>query len=181
MDVDNFRLPQSPWFFTQAPTSLVESRVNQVTLVPKKSTGPAPDSRFPGYVAPFEDGRLATDYRSKCEVNIPTGAQFASRVFMQRNADALISRSRARQAEVASAGRPYDSRTVMPPVATVKCSIAECGYTRQVEEGVGVERIEPTPPLFGTFAPSYPSKGIPAHAPLTRVYEGGRNTPRGQF
>lgn len=180
MDIDNFRLPQSPWFFTQAPTTLVETRVNEVA-VPKKQTIPAPDSRFPGYAAPMEDGRLVTDYRSKCEVNIPTGAQFASRLFMQHNADALMSRSRSRQAEVASAGRAYDSRSVVPPVAYLQCSPMDCGYTRNVEEGVGVERIEPTPPLFGTFAPSYPSKGVPAHAPLTQVFEGGRNTPRGKF
>jgi hypothetical protein len=180
MDIDNFRLPQSPWFFTQAPTALLEPR-QPPTVVPKKQAEPAPDSRFPGYAAPMSDARLVTDYRSRCEVNIPTGRQLTTRVFMQQNADAIISRSRARQAEVTGAGLTYDSRTVMPPVAYLTCSTADCGYTPNVEEGVGVERTDKAPILFGTFAPSYPSKGIPAHPPLTRVYEGGRNTPRGVF
>jgi hypothetical protein len=180
MDINDFRLAQSPFFFSQPPTYLVESKAKSVT-VPKKSMTPAPDNRFPGWAAPMEDGRLVTDYRTHCAVNIPTGTQFATRKWMQQNASEIISKSRARQAELTGAGMSYDSSTEMPANAYVKCDPADCGYVPNAEEGVGVERKDMAAPLFGTFAPSYPSWSKPAAPSLTKFYEGGRNTPRGVF
>ena len=181
MDVNDFRLSQSPFFFTQPPQILIEAKAKSVA-VPKKSITPAPDNRFPGWAAPMEDGRLVTDYRTHCAVNIPTGTQFATRGWMQRNGEELIKKSRARQAEQAGAGMSYDSSTEMPANAFVKCDPANCGYIPNVEDGVGVERLGASAaPLFGTFAPSYPSWSKPAAPSLTKVYEGGRNTPRGVF
>ena len=180
MDVDGFREPQSPWFFSQPPTYLVESGVNRV-IAPRKDTPPTQDNRFPGYAAPMDDGRLVTDYRTHCAVNIPTGQQFATRGFMQRNGDAIIMQSRRRYAERTGAGRPFDSRTDVPTQYTVKCDQQSCGYRPNEPKGVGVERREPVPQLFGTFAISRPSWHTPAQPPLTQRQEGGRNSVRGVF
>ena len=180
MDINRFREPQSPWFFSQPATYLVERHVNR-TYAPRKDTPPTEDSRFPGYAAPMDDGRLVTDYRSRCEVNIPTGEQFAARGFMQRNADAIIMQSRRRYAERTGAGRVFDSRTDVPAQLTVHCTETECGYRPNVPKGVGVERRETTPLLFGTFAMSRPSWSVPAQPPLTQNQEGGRNSTRGLF
>ena len=180
MDINGFREPQSPWFFSQPPTYLVESGVNRV-VPPRKDTPPTEDSRFPGYAAPMEDGRLVTDYRTHCAVNIPTGQQFATRNFMQRNGEAIIMKSRQRYAERTGAGNPYDSRTDVPAQYTVSCAADGCGYRPFEPKGVGVQRREQVPRLFGTFAMSRPSWAIPAEPPLTQREEGGRNSVRGVF
>ncbi len=177
MDLDGFRTPQSPWFFSQPPQTLVDVRSIQAT-VPRKNTLPTQDNRFPGWAGPMEDGRLVTDYRAHCETNIPAGMQFASKAFLQKNTDRIIAASRNRQADAAGAGLPYDSITDLPPVATVKCDTSECRFTPYEPQGLGVERTESVPSLFGTFRPSRPSWGKPAQPAGTTVYEGGRNTPR---
>ncbi len=59
---------------------------------------PAPDNRYPAYAALMSDGRLVTDYRSKCEKNVPVGKQFATHQFLVHNAESLIAESRRRQA-----------------------------------------------------------------------------------
>lgn len=177
MDLNGFRTPQSPWFFSQPPETLVETRTRAATI-PRKNTNPTQDNRFPGWAGPMEDGRIATDYRAHCEVNIPAGMQYAGKAFMQKNAERLIAASRKRQADAAGAGRPYDSITDLPPVATVKCDTVDCRYTQAEPLGLGVERTESVPPLFGTFAMSRPSWGKPAQPAGTTIYEGGRNTPR---
>jgi hypothetical protein len=177
MDLDGFRKPQSPFFFNQPPTYLVEVPVKNRVL-PIKTTEPTPDNRFPGWAAPMSDGRLITDYRPHCALNFPTGTQFASRQFLTKNAESIMEMSRKRHSEWTGAGRSYDSVTVVPPVAYVKCDGVDCGYTPGSEGGVGVERVEKVPQLFGTFAYSGKSWGKPAEPLLTTRYEGGRNTPR---
>ena len=180
MDVNDFRLAQSPFFFTQPPTILIEGPAKSVA-VPSKSTAPTLDNRYPGWAAPMDDGRLVTDYRSHCAVNIPTGSQFATRGWMQKHGSEIISLSRKRQAELTGAGRRYDSSTLLPAAAYVTCDPADCAYLPNAERGLGVERKDMAAPLFGTFAPSYPSWTRPTVPPITTVYEGGRNTPRGHF
>ena len=180
MDADGFREPQSPWFFTQPPQFLVETRVNKVAI-PRKDTAPTEDNRFPGWAAPMSDGRLVTDYRSKCEVNFPTGTQFASRQFMQKNAESIIAQSRQRHANRAGAGMAFDSRTDVPSEMNVVCNKEECGYFENVPGGVGVSRTESVPELFGTFATSRASWLTPAQPMLTQINEGGRNSVRGKF
>ena len=180
MDINGFREPQSPWFFTQPPTYLTEIQVNRV-VAPKRNTDPTPDSRFPGWSAPMEDGRAQTDYRPKCAVNFAAGTQFAGRRFMQHNAEQIIQQSRNRQAEKNGAGMSYDSITEVPAQMYVYCSPDQCDYQMNMSKGVGVERSESVPPLFGTFATSRPSLLTPAQPTLTRMYEGGRNSVRGVF
>lgn len=177
MDLNGFREAQSPWFFTQPPTEIIEVR-NKAIVVPSKNTLPTQDARYPGWAAPMEDGRQGTDYRAHCEANIPTGMQFASRRFMQRNADELIALARRRQAESMGAGQSYDSSTLMPPAAYVTCDTGKCTVSPGNSRGVGLERTERLPELFGTFAESMPSVGRPAKPSFTQKEEGGRNTRR---
>jgi hypothetical protein len=179
MDTDGFRKPQSPWFFTQPATVLIEANANS-RVAPKKETGATPDNRYPGWAAVMDDGRLATDYRPRCAVNIPTGSQYATRQFMQANGESLMQQSRQRQAEKVGAGLAYDSSTELPPVAYVSCAAdGRCAYQPNLPRGLGIERSEPIPELFGTFANSRPSMWRPAAPRGTTHYEGGRNTPRG--
>ena len=173
MDIHGFREAQSPWFFTQPSEYLVETRVKAGTKLNKQSR-PTPDNRYPGWAAPMEDGRLATDYRSQCEANMPTGTQYATRRFMQKNADSIIDLSRSRQA---MAG--FISYKDVPANQYVSCDPYECRITPGYANGVGTERIESVPELFGTFGTfssfaAFPGKSTPK---LTSNYEGGRNTP----
>ena len=179
MDLDGFREAQSPFFFSQPPTWLIENTVKRKEI-PRKTIEPAPDNRYPGWAAPMSDGRLTTDYRPKCSLNFPTGTQFASRRFMQANAESIMNRSRQRQAELAGAGMSFDSRTVVPGSSIISCDSEMCSYYPYVENGIGVERQEQVPELFGTFAASKASIQRPAEPLITTRYEGGRNSIRGQ-
>jgi len=180
MDIKGFREAQSPWFFSQPPTSLVETRATE-SAVPKKTTLPTQDNRFPGWAAPMADARLVTDYRSQCELNIPAGMQFASRRFMQRNATDIIEKARVRQTEAAGAGLPYDAVTDMPPSSYIQCDAFQCSLTPGSRHGVGMVREEPVPELFGTFSHSRPSMLKPAEPMITHKQEGGRNSVRGIY
>jgi hypothetical protein len=180
MDLDKFREPQSPWFFTQPPTMLVDIRNSERIPEKQKSSLPSRDNRYPGWAARMSDGRIVTDYRSPHELNIPTGTQLATRVFMQKNADSIISESRKRQAANAGAGLSYDSSTLMEADAYMKCSTDACKITPTYAHGVGIERAEGVPDLFGTFAESHASLGKPARPINTVYYEGGRNSIRGR-
>ena len=182
MDINGFREAQSPWFFTQPPTYLVETRA-VAAVVPKKTTVPTQDSRFPGWAAPMEDGRFVTDYRSQSELNIPAGMQYATTRFMQRNATEIMDQARKRQASVVGAGLPYDAVTEMPPAGYVNCTPFACTVRRSgaTSKGVGIVRKEPVPELFGTFSPSRATILQPAKPLGTRMEEGGRNTVRGVY
>jgi len=179
MDINGFREPQSPWFFTQPPEYLVETRVKN-QAAPTKATEPTPDNRYHGWAAPIDDGRAITDYRPNCALNIPTGSQYATRRWMQDNASSIINLSRRMNAETMGAGRSYKT-TEPSPSGYIKCSPDECRYTPVGPEGtgIGVKRSEYVPELFGTFAPSAAHASIVDKPLLTMYYEGGRNSRRG--
>jgi hypothetical protein len=180
LTADGFREAQSPWFFTQPNQYILETRLNKI-IAPKKNTNPTPDNRFPGWAGPMNDGRLVTDYRAHCETNIQTGYQFASKQFLQHNADKVIQKSRERQVQNSGAGMAYDFRTDVPAQTFVKCSPTMCKIRENVPSGIGMERVEPVPELFGTFAMSQKSMFTPATPSITSRYEGGRNSVRGLF
>ena len=183
MDINGFRTPQSPWFFSQPPTTLVDIRNSERTPEKQTKSLPTQDNRYPGWAAPMSDGRLVTDYRPRCELKVPAGSQFATRLFMQRNADSIMSQSRKRQAINTGAGLSYDGTTEMPPAEYVKCSTSECkirsAFANPVAEGVGIVRVEGVPHLFGTFSAKSASILNPAKHSLTQIQEGGRNSVRG--
>lgn len=176
MDVNGFREAQSPFFYNQPPTYLVEVTTARVALPPQKTTLATPDSRFPGYAAPMNDGRIVTDYRSHCETSIPSHQSYAVRHWMQRNGDEILTTSRARQAAAVGAGQPR-ADTEMPARSFVQCDTQVCVREGGERMGVGQVRRETVPPLFGTFAPAGRFGSRP-RVPLTTNYEGGRNTPR---
>lgn len=180
MDADGYRLPQSPWFFS-SPSKQQVAQQARAAAVPKQSTRPTQDSRYAGWAAPMHDGRMTTDYRSKCEANIPTGMQFASKSFLQNHAEEIMDTTRRRHVEAVGASLPYNSVVNMPAKKYVKCDTMQC-YTKEGHsKGMGTQRIEVVPELFGTFAPTYATDAAPSQPLQTRKYEGGRNTPRGVF
>lgn len=174
VDNQNFRLPTNPNFFAGGPRPFGAP----VASIRAPYTGPIADSRFPNWAAKMSDGRLSTDYRPKCATNIPTGAQFSTRQWMQHSAESIMAASRKRQAERAGAGNRFDESVVPSYAAVVKCTPFSCGVIPGSKDGIGIVRKEGCPDLFGTFAESS-STASPAPVARTQKYEGGRNTPRG--
>jgi len=148
--------------------------------LPGKRTIPLEDYRYPGFALPMEDGRLVTDYRSKCEYNV-TPSQYGNslRAWSQHNADAIIQTSRHRQADIA--GAYYRSaNTVIPAKQEQRCNAFDCVFSvTGIKDGIGIERDERVPFLFGTFAKEN-QEAPPKRIFLTDIYEGGRNTPHGR-
>jgi hypothetical protein len=181
MDTKLFRLPTEPSLYGSIPTRVAE-QATMSRLTPKDvyAAGPAPDSRFPGWAGPMEDGRLVTDYRTHCSENIPAGQQFAVHQWMQRNAESILEISRTRQAKQAGALQPFDSTVVPPPQSIVHCNPAGCAVQfTHLPSGFGQERQEIVPELFGTFAYQKTEERQPL-PPITRTSEGGRNSLRGR-
>lgn len=174
MDSKFFRKTTDPNYYVKSQNS--EPRVQPVN----RMSLPTQDTRFPGYASTAEDGRMFTDYRPRCSQNVPAGAQYATKNWMVHEADSIIEVSRKRQATYT--GAIYGSDTSVVPRAEmgVKCAPMGCEYSEVAAGGIGVERMDKAPALFGTF--SYPTLAPPP-APkiaLTTHFEGGRNTVRGQ-
>ena len=177
MDAKLFRLPTKPNFFAAVSTANpfdLDSR--------QKITGLAtPDSRFPGWAAPMEDGRLVTSYKNHCSLNIPAGSQFATKGWMTRNATEIMNVTRERAAKNNGAIYGLDQSVVPPPVSLVSCTRSDC--TRQATDkagGIGTERApQDLPELFGTWDPRITTVSPKPNVAGTSRYEGGRNTPRG--
>jgi len=148
--------------------------------VPDKRTGPVEDIRYPGYASIMEDGRLITDYKSKCEYNVvPSQYGNSFRAWLQHHADGFVQVSRHRQAERAGAYF-QGAKTTVAPKQIQSCDEFECTFRRSgIKDSVGLERNESVPELFGTFAT--PNTSAPASRIfLTDKFEGGRNTPHGR-
>lgn len=181
MDSKFFRLPTKPNYY-ESVTNAQSECVAKKTIVSERDTVPSRDSRFPGFAAPMEDGRLVTDYRPHCNENIPAGLQYATKEWVQENTDGIIEVSRARQARITGAIYGTDPTTTPPPVGVVQCKPTECyvAYT-EAADGIGIERpYDKAPELFGTFV--FPRMKAPApHVAVTTRFEGGRNTIRGGY
>ena len=143
----------------------------------------APDNRYPAYAALMSDGRLVTDYRSKCEMNVPVGKQFATHQFMVNNAEQMMVESRRRQA--IWNGALFGLAATQPAPADVQtCTADGCTVKRTAaKHGLGLERrSEGVPVLFGTFEvdPTLTEQlADTRHVGLTTRFEGGRNSFRG--
>ena len=143
----------------------------------------APDNRYPAYAALMSDARLVTDYRSKCEKNVPVGKQFATHQFMINNADMLMEESRRRQA--LWNGAVFGLAATQPPPAMIQsCTVDHATFTPTNDVmGIGIERqSEGVPHLFGTFEVNPGASELAADKRLVKLtsrYEGGRNSIRG--
>jgi hypothetical protein len=175
MDSKFFRKTTEPNYY--AKTQHAEPRLqptNRMSL-------PTQDARFPGYAARAEDGRLITDYRPRCSQNVPSPAQYATKEWMVHEADSIIDISRKRQATYTGAIYGTDYTVVPRAEMAVKCDPMGCEYSEESTGGIGVERMDKAPVLFGTF--SYPTLSPPplSKLALTTHFESGRNTLRGQY
>jgi hypothetical protein len=148
--------------------------------LPDKRIIPSEDVRYPGYASVMMDGRLVTDYRSKCEYNLaPSKYGNSLRSWLQHNGEAVVQTSRHRQAEIA--GAYYKGAdTKIPPKQIQRCDAFECTFTRtDIPESLGLERHEKNPSFFGTFAREN-KPALRKRVFLTDIPEGGRNTPHGR-
>ena len=179
MDSQRFVKPTYPDFSPKLNWDMLKEAEQRVA-VPDKRTEPVEDIRYPGYASIMSDARLVTDYKSKCEYNVvPSQYGNSFRTWLQHHSDGFIQVSRHRQAE--RAGSYYHNAVYPPPPKQLqRCDEFDCTFSRtDLKDGLGLERREVVPELFGTFA---------AHtnnAPMNRVFltdkfEGGRNTPRGR-
>jgi hypothetical protein len=181
MDSQFFRIPTQPNYYFGI-SSYEARRTAYKTAVSQRNTFPTQDSRFPGWAAPMEDGRLVTDYRPHCNENVPAGVQFPVKEWITKHADEIITLSRERQARLTGGQYAFDSSVVPPPESIVKCDKVECAmFPTEGTNGIGTERVyDKAPELFGTF--NLPKQVAPRpRVALNKVFENGRNSPRGRF
>lgn len=178
MDAKLFRLPTKPNFYA----GIAAADPFDVDQRQKWSQIAAPDSRYPGWAAQMADGRLVTSYQNHCSRNVPTGQQYATKEWMTKNATEIIRLNRQRYSRQTGAVYGLDRSVIPAPAAVTSCSAQEC-VTVATEQpgGIGTERAgAAAPELFGTWSPEEAGEEAPRpKTGLTRVYEGGRNTPRG--
>ena len=180
MDSQFFRIATQPNYY-HGLSSYEAERVANKTTISTRNTQPSMDSRFPGWAAPMEDGRLVTDYRPHCNQNIPAGKQFATKEWITTNTDDVIAISRQRYAESTGAIYAFDMTVEAPPESMVKCDKVSCEFMPSGKyNGIGTERVyDRAPELFGTY--QVPKVRAPrAHVGLNPRFEGGRNSWRGR-
>jgi len=174
MDGKGFRLNDHGSIIHQPSWSQIKQETTRESEATK--TDPRSDNRYRAYAAMMEDGRHVTDYRQACVTRAPPGSQFAVKQWSIHNADEIVRISRQRQ--VKNTGHTLGSaQTELPAAAYQQCNTERCSFYKGSPDGVGLERIEPTPPLFGTFnfPPDMMTKNT-KHIELTRYNEYGRNT-----
>jgi hypothetical protein len=179
MDSQLFRNQTSPNFTAAYNGKAVTKAVKQMNKT-NPITAPIDDPRYPKYASIMEDGRLITEYQSHCATNSGADPKYGNSIrgFLQHNADALIQVSRKRQAERVGAQFQM-ANTVVKPKMVQKCDEYDCTFSVTDRKGLGLERSEGVPHLFGTFNENKTVAPYP-NVTLTSVFEGGRNTPRGR-
>jgi len=179
MDSQHFINPTYPDFRIESNPDMLQNSQKHV-MIPDKRTIPVDDMRYPGYASIMHDARLITDYRSKCEYNVlPSKYGNSFRSWLQHNSTGDIQVSRDRQAR--QIGSYYYGATYpLPPKQIQRCDEFDCTFSVTGKaDGIGLQRNEEPPALFGTFAA--PREESPLKRVfLTDKFEGGRNTPRGR-
>lgn len=149
MDRKGFRYASEPDLVRQPSRTIVNQEVTREIEATK--TVPAPDSRFRAYAAPLSDGRLVTDYRDKCVTRAPPGTQYSVKGWTVKNTDELIRISRDRQVQMTGQALGTAETELAPALiqqcTPSGCSIQSTGYMG----GIGIERHDAAPELFGTF------------------------------
>jgi hypothetical protein len=179
MDSQRFVKPTYPNFSQKLDWDMLK-QAEQRVVVPDKRTMPIEDVRYPGYASIMADARLVTDYRSQCEYNVvPSKYGNSFRSWLQHHADGFIQVSRHRQAE-RTGSYFYGATYPIPPKQLQRCDEFDCTFSRtDLKDGIGLQREEDVPSLFGTFAA--PKESAPMKRVfLTDKFEGGRNTPHGR-
>jgi hypothetical protein len=178
MDRKGFRIRSEPDLVIQPSRTIVQQET--MREIDATKTVAAPDARFRAYAAPMADGRLVTDYRDRCVTRAPPGTQFSVKNWTVHNTDEIINISRDRQ--VQNTGQALGTaNTDLPPAVIQRCTTEGCSIQpSDYQNGLGIERVDVAPPLFGTF--TYPpdmntlarNKNFTA---LNRTIAYGRNTP----
>jgi hypothetical protein len=178
MDRQGFRLASEPNLVPQASKQFVRQETTREFESTK--TISAPDARFTAYAAPMSDGRLVTDYRDKCVTRAPPGSQYAVKNWIVHNTDEIIRLSRDRQVQMTGQSLGT-AATELPPAEIQQCTPERCEIVSSgYNGGIGIERADKAPPLFGTFT-FPPTVEVKAHnqerTSLNRSIQYGRNTP----
>jgi len=149
MDRKGFRLVSQPDLIVHPSATIVNQETTRECNASK--TVAAPDPRYPAYAGMMEDGNFITDYRQACIGRAPPGTQFAVKQWTVANTDEIIRISRKRQAQ--NTGQVFGSaNTEAPPVEIQKCNTERCSMVpTYARHGIGLERTDSAPPLFGTF------------------------------
>jgi len=174
MDSKFFRKTTDPNYYAQ---NIVQEPRQQPAGRPSLPTA---DTRFPGYASTASDGRLVTDYRPRCSQNVKAGSQYATKEWLIHNTDSIIDVSRERQATYTGAIYGFDKTVVPLMEGAVQCYPMGCEYLDGDKNGVGIERLDKAPELFGTFSYQGFLRAPRAKTDLTTRFEGGRNSMRGQ-
>ena len=94
-DSKGFRYTSGPNYYKYEPSAIdVIRQANKDQIGGGKRVEPARDNRYPAFAAQMSDGRLITDYRTHCYENIRVGDQFATKHWLQNNAEQLMDVSR---------------------------------------------------------------------------------------
>ena len=179
MDRKGFLLRSEPDLVLQPSRTIVNQETSREIEAAK--TVNTHDSRFHAYAAPMDDGRLVTDYRQACVGRAPPGTQYAVKQWTIHNTDEIVNISRKRQAE--SSGHVFGTAsTEVPPYEIQECNTESCSIKlTNLNYGLGIERQEIVPELFGTFMykpnQSMFSKNTTS-IDLNNEIGFGRNTPR---
>ena len=169
MDSKHFRKISQPNVYS----SYKNVTVNEKQFQPDSKT--TPDTRYPDWPAQMSDGRY-TDYSPKCSQNVPSGEQYPTKQWLMHSGEQIVDYSRKHQMPYT---RGLDKSVLPPPSQMLECTKYSCKLTNtNVSYGIGVERPSNTPYLFGTFGgEEFEEK--PQDSKTTKLFEGGRNTPRG--
>lgn len=180
-----FRYSTGPNYYAYQPS--VMEIIKQANKEQIHSLEPARDNRYPAFAGPMADGRLVTDYRTHCYENIEVGKQFATKHWMQANAEIIMDTSRRRQQEWSGGSLPI--LDLGPPPADIQRTnadtfeIAETNYAG----GLGIERADQnTDQVYFAGAFYYPPSLAEERNNISKIrgtvdYEGGRNSPRGRI
>ena len=185
LTTQSFTRDTSPNLFESPPLGAAYRAGSNAVTPQVKNLLSAKDNRYPAFTAPLEDGRMVTDYRPQCSKNVNPGYQYNTKPWMIHYAEYIMDETRRQQMSVAGAGLPM-ANTVPPPAGVVHSTpfYSELEPTNLVN-GVGVIRADSkSPDLFGTFyyeASMRERQSNRKNIGLTKMYEGGRNTPRGAF
>ena len=149
MDRKGFLVRSEPDLIFHPSRTIVQQETTRESEATK--TVPPTDARYPAYAAPMEDGHFITDYRQSCVGRAPPGTQYAVKEWTVANTDEIIRISRKRQAQ--ATGQVFGSaNTEPPPLEIQKCNTEYCTIKPTYGKyGIGLERTDVAPELFGTF------------------------------
>ena len=183
-----FRYSTGPNYYAYQPSVMeIIKQANKQQIGGAKGTEPARDNRYPAFAAPMADGRLVTDYRTHCYENIKVGDQYATKHWMQANAEAIMDVSRRRQQEWSGGNLPI--LDLAPPAANIQQTNADTFEIHDTNYigGLGLERADQnTDQVYFAGAFYYPPSLAEERNNISKIrgtvtYEGGRNSPRGRI